>query len=108
MKATEKHNIAKETGHYNWEHFLENHDTPEKLFQAGVEFAQQQKPQREWVNADKLAERIVLNLDAHARGVNRVEYGLPLDPDTKSFDNPLAMDLKTIVLEVLSQSTKNK
>jgi len=64
--------------------------------------------QSEWVSADKLAERIVLNLDAHARGVNRLEYGLPLDPDTKSFDNPLAMDLKMIVLEVLSQSTKNK
>jgi hypothetical protein len=87
--------------------FREDAEFQEEKQQAFIEGANWQA-QREWVNADKLAERIVLNLDAHARGVNRVEYGLPIDPDTKSFDNPLAMDLKTIVLEALSQLTKNK
>jgi len=31
--------IAKELGYYHWEHFLKDHDTPEKLFHAGVEYA---------------------------------------------------------------------
>lgn len=64
--------------------------------------------QSEWVNADKLAEIIVLSLDAYARSVDALEYGLPIDPDTKSFDDPLAMDLKAIVMRILPQPPKTK
>jgi hypothetical protein len=30
-----------------------------------------------------LAEKIILALDDYGRSINRVEYGLPIDPDTK-------------------------
>ena len=45
-RALDKLNeYAKELGYYHWEHFLKDHDTPEKLFEAGVEYAKQQDKQ---------------------------------------------------------------
>lgn len=40
-QAEALYKIAKKLGYYHWEHFLEDHDTPVKLFNAGVEYAKQ-------------------------------------------------------------------
>lgn len=47
------------------------------------------------------AEKIIIALDDYGRSVARVEYGLPIDPDTKSFDSEYGEDMKCIVENIL-------
>lgn len=48
-----------------------------------------------------LAEKIILALDDYGRKVHPVEYGLPIDPDTKDFDEERPQEMLRIVTNIL-------
>jgi len=49
-----------------------------------------------------LAEKIILALDDYGRSINRVEYGLPIDPDTKDFEDKRPKEMLKIVTDILN------
>jgi hypothetical protein len=49
-----------------------------------------------------LAEKIILVLDDYGRSINRVEYGLPIDPDTKDFEDKRPKEMLKIVTDILN------
>ena len=49
-----------------------------------------------------LAEKIILALDDYGRSINRVEYGLPIDPDTKDFEDKRPQEMLKIVTDILN------
>ena len=49
-----------------------------------------------------LAEKIVLALDDYGRNVNALEYGLPIDPDTKSFESKRPQEMLEIVMNIIN------
>ena len=49
-----------------------------------------------------LAEKIILALDDYGRSINRVEYGLPIDPDTKDFEDKRQKEMLKIVTDILN------
>lgn len=55
-----------------------------------------------------LAQKIILALDEYGRNVHPVEYGLPIDPDTKDFQDKRAMEMLSIVTDILDSDNKNK
>lgn len=48
-------------------------------------------------------EKIIMALDDYGRSVAKVEYGLPIDSDTKSFDNKHGEKMKSIVESILNE-----
>lgn len=48
--------ISKELGYYHWEHFLEDYDTPEKLFHAGVEYAKKAQQKEALIELTEMGE----------------------------------------------------
>lgn len=50
-----------------------------------------------------LAEKIILALDSYGRKINRVEYGLPIDPDTKDFEDTRPQEMLKIVTKILKK-----
>jgi hypothetical protein len=55
----------------------------------------------------ELAKKIILALDEYGRNVDSVEYGLPIDPDTKSFESTRAEEMLNLV-EPLIEAEKKK
>lgn len=63
-----------------------------------------------WIECDKLtgqdklstAEKIILALDNFGRKINPVEYGLPIDPDTKDFNTSSSKEMLKIVNNILN------
>ena len=51
-----------------------------------------------------LAEKIILALDDYGRSINRVEYGLPIDPDTKDFVDKRPKEMLKIVTDIVIDS----
>ena len=49
-----------------------------------------------------LAEKIILALDDYGRKTHSVEYGLPIDPDTKDFDCKRPQEMLKIVTDILN------
>ena len=49
-----------------------------------------------------LAEKIILALDDYGRKVHSVEYGLPIDPDTKDFEDKRPQEMIKIVTDILN------
>ena len=49
-----------------------------------------------------LAERIILALDDYGRKTHSVEYGLPIDPDTKDFKDKKPQEMLKIVTDILN------
>jgi len=49
-----------------------------------------------------LAEKIILALDDYGRSIDRVEYGLPIDPDTKDFEDKRPQEMLKIVTDILN------
>lgn len=49
-----------------------------------------------------LAEKIILALDDYGRKVHPVEYGLPIDPDTKDFEDKRPQEMLKIVTDILN------
>ena len=49
-----------------------------------------------------LAEKIILALDDYGRKVHSVEYGLPIDPDTKNFEDKRPQEMLKIVTDILN------
>jgi len=49
-----------------------------------------------------IAEKIILALDDYGRKIDNLEYGLPIDPDTKSFEPKKAQEMLKIVIDILS------
>jgi hypothetical protein len=49
-----------------------------------------------------LSEKIILALDDYGRSINRVEYGLPIDPDTKDFEDERPKEMLKIVTDILN------
>ena len=49
-----------------------------------------------------LAEKIILALDDYGRKVNSYEYGLPIDPDTKDFEDKKPQEMLKIVTDILN------
>jgi hypothetical protein len=50
-----------------------------------------------------IAEKIILALDDYGRKVHSVEYGLPIDPDTKSFEAKRPQEMLKIVIDILNE-----
>lgn len=48
-----------------------------------------------------LAEKIILALDDYGRKMNALEYGLPIDPDTKSFESKRPQEMLGIVMSLI-------
>lgn len=49
-----------------------------------------------------LAEKIILALDNYGRKTHSVEYGLPIDPDTKDFKDKRPQEMLKIVTDILN------
>ena len=49
-----------------------------------------------------LAEKIILALDDYGRSINKVEYGLAIDPDTKDFEDKRPKEMLKIVTDILN------
>lgn len=49
-----------------------------------------------------LAEKIILALDDYGRKTHSVEYGLPIDPDTKDFEDKRPQEMIKIVTDILN------
>lgn len=49
-----------------------------------------------------LAEKIILALDDYGREVHPAEYGLPIDPDTKDFEDEEPQEMLKIVTDILN------
>ncbi len=49
-----------------------------------------------------LAEKIILALDDYGRKIHSVEYGLPIDPDTKDFESKRPQEMLKIVMDILN------
>lgn len=49
-----------------------------------------------------IAEKIILALDDYGRKVHSVEYGLPIDPDTKDFEDKRPQEMIKIVTDILN------
>ena len=49
-----------------------------------------------------LAEKIILALDDYGRKTHSVEYGLPIDPDTKDFEDKRPQEMLKIVTDILN------
>lgn len=49
-----------------------------------------------------LAEKIISALDDYGRKVHPVEYGLPIDPDTKDFEDKRPQEMLKIVTDILN------
>jgi hypothetical protein len=49
-----------------------------------------------------LAEKIILALDDYGRKTHSVEYGLPIDPDTKDFEDKRPQEMLKIVIDILN------
>jgi len=49
-----------------------------------------------------LAEKIILALDDYGRKTHSVEYGLPIDPDTKDFEDKRPQEMLKIVVDILN------
>lgn len=49
-----------------------------------------------------LAEKIILALDDYGRKVHSIEYGLPIDPDTKDFEDKRLQEMLKIVTDILN------
>ena len=49
-----------------------------------------------------LAEKIILALDDYGRKTDSVEYGLPIDPDTKDFEAKKPQEMIKIVTNILN------
>jgi len=49
-----------------------------------------------------LAEKIILALDDYGRKTHSVEYGLPIDPDTKNFEDKRPKEMLKIVTNILN------
>ena len=49
-----------------------------------------------------LAEKIILALDDYGRKTHSVEYGLPIDPDTKDFEDRRPQEMLKIVTDILN------
>jgi len=54
------------------------------------------------VSNSLLSEKIILALDDYGRSLNRVEYGLPIDPDTKDFEDDRPQEMLKIVTDILN------
>lgn len=49
-----------------------------------------------------LVEKIILALDDYGRKIHPVEYGLPIDPDTKDFEDKRPQEMLKIVTDILN------
>ena len=49
-----------------------------------------------------VSHRLILALDDYGRKVGRDSYGLPIDPDTKSFDTKHGKEMLQIVESILN------
>ena len=54
------------------------------------------------INNRLLAEKIILALDDYGRKAHSVEYGLPIDPDTKDFYDKRPQEMLRIVTDILN------
>lgn len=52
-------------------------------------------------NRELMAKEIILALDKYGRNINKVEYGLPIDPDFHSWDNKRAKEMLELVMKIL-------
>lgn len=49
-----------------------------------------------------LAEKIILALDDYGRKTHSAEYGLPIDPDTKDFEDKRPQEMLKIVIDIFN------
>lgn len=57
---------------------------------------------KEYVGNHLLAEKMILALDDYGRNVNSIEYGLPIDSDTKDFEGKRPQEMLKIITDILN------
>jgi len=62
---------------------------------------QKNQKQRDEKSMEEIAKKIILELDEYGREVSSYEYGLPIDPDSKSFDDRHGKIMLSIVKRLL-------
>jgi len=77
------------------------------LLRTEMAFLLELKSDAEALNIDLvsnrlLAEKTILALDDYGRKTHSVEYGLPIDPDTKDFEDKRPQEMLKIVTDILN------
>lgn len=87
-----------------------------EAFQTGVCFGHSMRNGKptlglsfdEWYSStnknQELSKKIILALDDYGRKVDSFEYGLPVDPDTKDFEDKRLQEMLKIVNDILASS----